>query len=220
MSTTRSEIAGYRYASSETNHSHQILLPATLGELAKFFRESTTERRVFDLGCGNGSVAAHLARQGFQVEGVDPSEEGIAAAQRTFPDLRLELGSAYDDLAARFGRFPAVVSLEVVEHVYSPRAYAKTLFDLVEPGGIAIISTPYHGYIKNLVLALSGKMDNHFTALWDHGHIKFWSVRTFTTLLEEAGFRDLSFRMVGRVPALAKSMVVTARKRSGQGAAL
>lgn len=75
-----------------------------------------------------------------------------------------------------------------------------------------MISTPYHGYWKNLALALAGKMDDHFTALWDHGHIKFWSVRTLDALLEEAGFVDVCFERVGRVPALAKSMVAVARK--------
>ncbi len=79
-------------------------------------------------------------------------------------------------------------------------------------GGAAVVSTPYHGYWKNLALAVSGKMDAHFTALWDHGHIKFWSEKTLRVLLEEAGFRDIRFRRVGRVPALAKSMIAVARK--------
>ncbi len=79
-------------------------------------------------------------------------------------------------------------------------------------GGTAILSTPYHGYWKNLALALSGKLDRHFTALWDHGHIKFWSMKTLTLLLEEAGFRDIRFARVGRVPALAKAMIAVARR--------
>ena len=124
----------------------------------------------------------------------------------------LELGSAYDDLAARYGRFPAVISLEVVEHLYFPRKFAATLFSLVEEGGIAIVSTPYHGYWKNLALAVSGRMDSHFTALWDHGHIKFWSIATLRTLLEEAGFVDIRFERVGRIPVLAKSMIAIARR--------
>ena len=123
-------------------------------------------------------------------------------ANARYPHLKLYLGSAYDDLAARYGRFPVVTSLEVVEHVYSPRQYAATLFDLLEPGGVAFISTPYHGYWKNLALALSGKMDAHFTALWDHGHIKFWSVRTLRQLLQEAGFTEIRFLRVGRIPPL------------------
>ena len=67
-------------------------------------------------------------------------------------------------------------------------------------------------YWKNPALALTGRMDRHFTALWDHGHIKFWSMRTLGALLTEAGFVDVRFERVGRVPALAKSMIAIARK--------
>ena len=144
--------------------------------------------------------------------GVDPSVEGIVEGRRAYPDLQLEEGSAYDDLAAKYGCFPVVLSLEVVEHVYAPKDYARTLFDLVEPGGTAIVSTPYHGYLKNLALAATGKMDRHYTALWDHGHIKFWSIPTLTTLLTEAGFQTIRFHRVGRIPALAKSMIAVAEK--------
>jgi 2-polyprenyl-6-hydroxyphenyl methylase/3-demethylubiquinone-9 3-methyltransferase len=105
-----------------------------------------------------------------------------------------------------------VLSLEVVEHVYAPRDYARTVFDVLSPGGVAIVSTPYHGYWKNLALALTGRMDRHFTALWDHGHIKFWSMTTLGELLREAGFVDIRFQRVGRVPALAKSMIAVARR--------
>jgi 2-polyprenyl-3-methyl-5-hydroxy-6-metoxy-1,4-benzoquinol methylase len=103
-------------------------------------------------------------------------------------------------------------SLEVVEHVYYPRHSAATLFAMVKPGGTAIVSTPYHGYWKNLVLALSGKMDAHFTPLWDHGHIKFWSIKTLGELLREAGFVDLRFEHVGRIPFWGNSMIAIAKK--------
>lgn len=160
----------------------------------------------------NGAVANELVRLGWEVPGVDPSEQGIAQANARYPNIPLQIGSAYDDPAGSYGTFPVVVSMEVVEHVYAPRKYAATLFSLVERGGTAIVSTPYHGYWKNLAMAIAGRMDNHFTALWDHGHIKFWSERTLSALLEEAGFRDIRFRRVGRIPALAKSMIAIARK--------
>lgn len=79
-------------------------------------------------------------------------------------------------------------------------------------GGTAILSTPYHGYWKNLAMALTGKMDAHFTALWDHGHIKFWSMNTLTALLKETGFCNIGFKRAGRIPALAKSMIAVARR--------
>ena len=205
-----SGISGYRYEDSGLNPSHEILVPGLMKALAK--HNQSGARRVFDLGCGNGSVMKVLARAGYETVGVDPAVEGITAANRDHPELRCEIGSAYDDLAGKYGRFPIVISFEVVEHVYNPRLYAATLSSLVEDGGIAIISTPYHAYLKNLAIALTGQMDRHFTALWDHGHIKFWSVNTLTTLLEEAKLSVVDVLRVGRIPVLAKSMMLVARR--------
>lgn len=203
-------ISGYGYESGRCGCAHGYLLPTITRELRLLGIEP---KRAFDLGCGNGSVANWLAQQGYEVKGVDPSESGIAWAKQSFPHLDLREGSAYDPLADEFGRFPLVVSLEVVEHVYAPRKYAACVSDLLLPGGHAIISTPYHGYWKNLALAATGKMDAHFTALWDHGHIKFWSRNTITQLLEEAGLAVRRIHRIGRMPAFAKTMVVIAQKR-------
>ncbi len=206
------DITGYRYGKAGlNNHSHGVLLTPTF-RLLDCLDLPSGGRRLFELGCGNGGVANALTQRGWDVTGVDPSAEGIALARATYPGLKIRAGSAYDDLASQYGSFPVVVNLEVVEHVYAPRHYARTLFDLLESGGVAILSTPYHGYWKNLALAVTGRMDRHFTALWDHGHIKFWSVKTLTELLREVGFVEIRFEQVGRVPALAKSMVAVAKK--------
>ncbi|HXH72589.1 MAG TPA: class I SAM-dependent methyltransferase, partial [Mariprofundaceae bacterium] len=192
---------------------HAFLLPSLLPVLEQVGNEVEV-RRIFELGCGNGSVAALLHGRGWEVAGVDPSADGIRHAKENFPELNLNLGSAYDDLKETYGHFPVVLSLEVVEHVYAPRDFSRTAFDLLEPGGFLIISTPYHGYWKNLALALAGRMDDHFAPLWDHGHIKFWSIKTLKALLEETGFTDIEFHRVGRIPPLAKTMIATARKPS------
>lgn len=200
----------FKFASADAEHTAQYLLPAVLRILAGEGESAKTS--IFDLGCGNGATAEILQRHGYEVVGVDPSTSGIREAQRAYPNLQLFVGSAYDDLAARFGRFQVVLSLEVIEHVYYPRKFAATLFSLVRPGGMAIVSTPYHGYLKNVGMALVGKLDSHFTALWDEGHIKFWSILTLKELLIEAGFSGISFQRVGRIPVFAKSMIAVARR--------
>lgn len=202
----------YRYSDNELNHSHSFLLPSVLKELDDLSHQ-IHDLRIFDLGCGNGSVACEIANRGWRVIGVDPSVEGIAVAKLNSANVNLFQGSAYDNLPSQYGLFPVVISLEVVEHLYSPRKWASTMFALLEKNGTAIISTPYHGYFKNLAIAVAGKMDAHFTALWDHGHIKFWSQATLKKLLLEAGFVDIRFIRVGRIAPLAKSMIVIAKKR-------
>lgn len=199
------DIDGYSHYQSELNVSHDYLLPAVFRQLG----EPSKSVRVFDLGCGNGVVLEQIDAKGWSVVGVDPSSSGIADGNARRSHLELHQASAYDDLAGRFGKFDFVISLEVIEHVYAPREYAKVVFDLLKPGGRAIISTPYHSYLKNLGIALVGKMDRHYTALWDNGHIKFWSIDTLGQLLRETGFVDISFERVGRIPVLAKSMVAS-----------
>jgi 2-polyprenyl-3-methyl-5-hydroxy-6-metoxy-1,4-benzoquinol methylase len=202
----------YKYTHGDKTYEHDYLVRPALSILKEEMRQPHKAARIFDLGCGNAAIAAELCAAAFSVTGVDVSESGIASARRAHPNIDLHVGSAYDDLAARFGQFPFVMSFEVVEHLYNPRAFARTVYDLLEPGGLALISTPYHGYLKNLLIALLGRCDAHWAPLWDHGHIKFWSVPTITKLMTDAGFADLSVTRVGRIAPLAKSMIVRARK--------
>jgi 2-polyprenyl-3-methyl-5-hydroxy-6-metoxy-1,4-benzoquinol methylase len=195
------DLSGYRWRSAAPTCAHAYLWPAVQRMLAAGVAQGRA-RRAFDLGCGNGATARALSAEGWQVAGVDPSQEGVAYGRAS--GLDLHVGSGYDDLATAFGRWPFVLCFEVVEHVYFPHRLARALFDLCEPAGLAIVSTPYHGYCKNLALSLvPGAWDRHHHPLSDHGHIKFWSERTLRALLAGAGFKSVRFRRLGRIPALA-----------------
>ncbi len=70
-----------------------------------------------------------------------------------------------------------------------------------------IISTPFHGYFKNLLISILGKFDDHFNPLWEHGHIKFWSINTFMQLLSRNGFEIKEIYFSGRFYPFSKSMI-------------
>ncbi len=127
--------------------------------------------RVLDAGCGNGAFCGALVKQGcYEVVGTDLAESGVAIARRHYPGAEFHVLSVQDDLVSFFGSpFDAVVSLEVIEHLYSPKQFVMGMFRAIRPGGTLIISTPYHGYLKNLALSITGKMDHHFTANWEGG---------------------------------------------------
>lgn len=85
-------------------------------------------------------------------------------------------------------------------------------YEALKPRGRFVCSTPYHGYLKNLAIALAGRWDKHADPLWDGGHIKLWSRRTLTRLLQEAGLTRIRFRGVGRAPGLWMTMVMSGEK--------
>lgn len=168
--------------------------------------------RVLDAGCGNGHFARELRERGLSVCGLDLEESGVLQARRLCPDIRFAVASVYDDIRALFGQeFDAVISLEVIEHLYDPRMFIRRIRECLSVGGLLVLSTPYHGYLKNLLIALTGKFDAHVSPLWDGGHIKFWSPRTLCALLEEGGFRFQTLDGAGRVPYLWKSMIITCK---------
>lgn len=170
-------------------------------------------RRVLDLGCGNGALCASLAAAGVEAVGVDADAQGVAIARQARPDLRFHHQSFDDDprgLVQREGLFDAVVSTEVIEHLYAPAQLPRFARVLLKPGGLLLVTTPYHGYLKNLALSLVDGWDHHHTVLWPGGHIKFFSRATLTQLLQAEGFRVTGFQGLGRAPWLWKSMLVAA----------
>lgn len=203
--TKTSSQSEYQYASSQLDHTYNYLITPLLTMLPP---PSEREIKILDLGCGNGSFSNFLTKLGYTVLGIEESSAGIAIAQQNYPDCEFRQGSIYDlsDPELKHS-FDAVISVEVIEHLSNPRALVTAAKYCLKPGGKFIITTPYHGYLKNLALAVSGKMDAHFTALWDGGHIKFFSVPTLTQLLKTENCTDIQFKYAGRIPYLWNSML-------------
>lgn len=172
-------------------------------------------KRVLDLGSGNGALCAELARAGCDAVGVEYDRQGVDLARLSYPGQRFYNYGVQDDpdeLLFREGRFDAVVSTEVIEHLFSPHLLPMYARGILKDRGHLILTTPYHGYLKNLALAAFGCWDKHHTPLWHGGHIKFWSRATLTRLLADNGFRVVGFSGVGRAPYLWKSMVLVAER--------
>ncbi len=179
----------------------------------------TGSKVILDVGCGNGGIANDLLEKGYQVYGIDASRSGIQIANSRIKERKKKHFFVCDIDSGKLPQelhdvvFDTVISTEVIEHVYSPTDYIcflKKVFENNGGHGTVILSTPYHGYMKNLVLALTGRLDRHFTALWEGGHIKFWSRKTLSILLRKNGFKIKKFIGCGRFPYVWKSMIVIA----------
>ena len=205
------EIAGagkYEWGSAAPSYSCAYLESPVL-ELC----EKLSAKRVLDLGCGNGAFTKALVERGFETVGCDPDEDGLVFARENAPNAKFIKLGVYDDPAGLGEKdFDVVVSTEVVEHLYSPSALPRFAAQVLAPGGHLIVSTPYHGYLKNVLISLAGKWDFHHHPLDDGGHIKFWSKDTLTALLKEQGFRVKEFMGAGRLPYIWKSMILLAQR--------
>lgn len=202
-----SEYFEYGYTNSEPTWSHHYIFDKIIEALDK-----NINKCILDIGCGNGSLANKLIELGFNVYGIDASEQGIKLAKEKYPDrfFLQDINSKLLPQELEQINFDTIISTEVIEHLYSPQSFIEFCKRILQKNGRGslILTTPYHGYLKNLTMALLNKMDSHFTVNWEGGHIKFFSKKTLTELLIKNGFKDIIFIGCGRLPYLWKSMLI------------
>jgi 2-polyprenyl-3-methyl-5-hydroxy-6-metoxy-1,4-benzoquinol methylase len=214
--TTSNIQTEYGWTDASHTAAHDYTLPAVFRIVEQVSAGAGRPLRILDLGCGNGATASKLAGLGHTVVAVDASPDGVAIASSAYPNVRFKVCSVYDEgLGGVLEGEPAdcVISLDVVEHLFFPGRLFEQSYALLRAGGSLIVSTPYHGYMKNLALSLANGWDRHFDVDKDGGHIKFFSKATLGRMARAAGFENLRFSGVGRLPGLWKAMIMVAEKR-------
>jgi len=96
------DISVYTYQNTECSCAYSMLLQKVLQVLEALkigVLLGGGGKRIFEIGCANGSVANTLSQRDWNVTGVDPSVEDIQQAKALFPKLKLQNDSAYEDIA-------------------------------------------------------------------------------------------------------------------------
>ena len=135
---------------------------------------------VADIGCGSGRVTAHLAGLGVSAFGVDLSPGMVAAARRTYPALRFEVGSmlSLDLDDGSLGGLVAWYSIIHVPDEVLPSVLAE-FHRVLAPGGYLLLAFQAGTGVFPLTSA-----GGHAVALDFHRR----QPEAVTDLLREAGF--------------------------------
>lgn len=167
---------------------------------------------ILDFGCGAGHILSEIKKINPEAKlmGLDVSQAALDEAKRLLSEV--ELHKIEDG-----GKFPLVddsvdfiFTSEVIEHVYDTENAAKELYRILKPGGRMLLTTPYHNFIKNLLILLSGKFDTHFDPVGPH--VRFFSKKTLWNLLEERGFKIENHGFYGRFWPISHSVYLSAVK--------
>lgn len=102
-----------------------------------------------DFGCASGFLVEYARRLGFDAYGIDISKEAIKFGQTTFKlNNRLAVGKSINDGAGFPKKFDVISSIEVLEHLKDPNAFAKDVANKLADNGYWFISTPNRDRIQ------------------------------------------------------------------------
>jgi methionine biosynthesis protein MetW len=149
----------------------------------------TGARRILDLGCSSGALGAALkARQSAEVVGIE-IDAGYAAdaAARLDRVVRGDLDELELD-GDTLGSFDCLIAADVLEHLHDPWSVFARAAGLLDRGGTAVISVPNVRYWETFVqVGLRGTWPRRDEGIFDRSHLRWFTRRDATALLEEAG---------------------------------
>lgn len=101
---------------------------------------------LLDVGCGAGFLTNRMAKEGFQVTGVDLSQESLNVAERydtTKTAKYIKADACHLPFADN--SFDVVTTLDFLEHVPNPADVVKECARVLKPGGVFF----YHTFNRN-----------------------------------------------------------------------
>jgi SAM-dependent methyltransferase len=146
---------------------------------------------LIDVGCGDGTYTADLARRGgpSRVVGVDPSPKAVEVASRRHPELHFEVGDACW-LEATPERFDVAVARGVLHHADDPARLVRAIGRVAE----TVVVIEPNGW--NPVLKVIERASAYHRA---HGE-RSWRSSVIDSWLRDAGFRPATRTWAGLVP--------------------
>ncbi len=159
--------------------------------------------RVLDVGCGDGTLLAHLDRyKNVDGRGIELSMEGVSAA--VSHGLSVIQGDADTDLKDYpSGAFDYVILSQTLQATYDPRGVVEHMLRI---GRHAIVSFPNFGHWTiRWQLAALGRMpvtENLWSQWYDTPNIHLCTIKDFVTLCGKLGItieRGVTLNARGRV---------------------
>jgi SAM-dependent methyltransferase len=111
----------------------------TLGWKLKLIESRKPKGNILDYGCGTGEFLEHLKKNGWDITGVEPSDE---ARKKSTDLLQATIHSGIEKIGNK--KFDVITLWHVLEHIHDVNEKLQSLNSLLKEDGIIFIAVPNH----------------------------------------------------------------------------
>jgi glycosyltransferase involved in cell wall biosynthesis len=150
------------------------------------------DARVLDIGCGQGYVAAELAKRAAEVTGIDqyvPAKAPAPNVTLTRWDLDVQ------EFPVPVSSFDQIFMLDVIEHLHDPEVFMETLRSATGRKRPEIVLTTANiGFFVTRFALLLGQFNYGRKGILDRTHTRLFTFRSLKELFDQTGYKVLETR--------------------------
>lgn len=146
------------------------------------------DKKVLDVGCGAGYLGEIFKKNGCYVAGIESDPNRAKEAEKILDaSINNDIESP-GNLPFPENFFDVIVMADVLEHLKRPDTALVKLKKYLNKGGCVIVSVPNISRIDVRLKFLFGNFDYEEGGILDKTHLRFFTKKTASMLLEESGY--------------------------------
>lgn len=169
----------------------------------RHLRPNECDRRVLDVGCGNGLFLLDMRSAGWKIQGLDPDPVAVAAARAA--GVPAEQGGL-EESSFPTESFTAVTLNHVIEHLHDPRQALQICHELLISDGILWIATP------NFASASHRAFGRNWRGLEPPRHLALFTAGSLEKCLRQSGFDVVGWPRYCGATAMFEASATIARR--------
>jgi SAM-dependent methyltransferase len=145
-------------------------------------RFNLTDKKVVEIGCGDGHFLALLSEAGAKPFGIEPSKKSTQIGREK--GLPIQEGYLNKTSEIEGTPFDAFVILHVLEHLLDPNEFLQTIYQNLTTNAVGFVEVP----------SLEKILENQRVYDFITEHLSYFSIKTLRFALEKNGFEVLDIQ--------------------------
>lgn len=140
---------------------------------------------IFDVGAATGILLNLARKEGWTVDGIEPSHWAVDVAQNKY-GLKIRTGD-FESAPIKNHAYSVISMIDFIEHIPEPGKAMQKAHQALAPRGIVCLVTPNS---KSLAAKISGRRWWHFRP----AHLGYFTKNSLLTLIHKTGFQIIKMR--------------------------